>query len=78
MELGSENNGKHFATHENRKKVAKIADFFHYLCDAITDVIFFMCIDAILGAISLKKKNVRFDAISIAMRLPSLVIGLSI
>ena len=25
----------------------KIADFFYHLCDAITDVIFFMCIDAI-------------------------------
>ena len=50
-------------------KIANIADFFHHLCDAITDVIFFMCIDAIL----FEKNNVRFDAISIAMRLPPLI-----
>ena len=75
MELGSENNGTHFATHENRKKVVKIADFFHYLCDADTDVIFFMCIDAILGCDIFEKKKT-FD--SMRFRLPSLVIGLSI
>ena len=49
---------------------AKIADFFHHLCDAITDVIFFMCrpIDAILGCEIFEKKT--FDS----MRLPSLVL----
>ena len=65
MELGSENYGKHFATYKNRKKISKIADFFHHLCDAITNVILLMCIDAILGCNIFEKKNVRFDAISI-------------
>ena len=47
------------------RKIAKIADFFINLCDAITDVIFSTCIDAIF-----LKKNVRFDAISIAIAIP--------
>ena len=39
---------------------AKIADFFHHLCDAITNVIFFMCVDAILGCdIFEKKRSIR-------------------
>ena len=50
------------------KKIAKIADFFHHLCDASTDVIFFMSIDAILGCDIFEKKTT-FDS----MRLPSLV-----
>ena len=71
MELGSENIGKHFATYKNRKKkIAKFPDFFRHSCDAITDVIFFMCIDAILGCdiFEIKKKRLmRFR-----LRLPSL------
>ena len=43
----------------------KIADFFHHLCDAITDVIFFMCIDPILGCNIFDKKR--------SIRLPSLL-----
>ena len=40
----------------------KIAYFFINLCDAITDVIFFMCIDAILGCdIFEKKRSIRCD-----------------
>ena len=53
-------------------KIAKIAEFFYQLRDAITDVIFFICIDAILGC-NIFEKNVRFNAISIAMPLPSLL-----
>ena len=46
-------------------KIAKksqifFADFFHHLCDAITDVIFFMGIDAIRGC-DIFQKNVRYD-----------------
>ena len=43
-------------------KIAKIADFFHHVCDAITDVIFFTCIDAILGCnIFETKRSIRCD-----------------
>ena len=38
------------------KKSQKSADFFHHLCDAIIDVILFMCFDAILGCDFLKKR----------------------
>ena len=59
-------------TIRNILRPTKIAEFFHHLCDAITDVIFIMRINAILGYDILKKNNVRFDAILIAMRLPIL------
>ena len=63
MEQESENNGKHFATYKNRKNIED------HLCDVITDVIFFMCIDAILGCdiFEKKKRSIRcdFDAIAI-------------
>ena len=64
MELESENN-LHFAIYKNRKKKSqKSQNFFHHLCDAITNV-FFLCVSMrFLDAIFLKK-NVRFDAIAI-------------
>ena len=50
----------------------KIADFFDHLCDAITDVIFFMCIDVILGCDIFEKKQrsirCNFDCTAIAIR----------
>ena len=41
----------------------KIADFFHRLCGATTEVIFFMCTDAILGCdiFEKKKRSIRCD-----------------
>ena len=44
----------------------KIADLFHYFCDAITDVIFLYVLMRFLDAI-LSKKKITFDS----MRLPS-------
>ena len=56
----------------------KIANFFHHLCDATTDVIFFMCIDAILGCDIFEKKSlIRCDFYCDAIRLPSLLESLS-
>ena len=49
------------------KIAKKLQIFFINLCDAITDVIFFMCIDAILGCDTFEKKT--FDS----KRLPSLL-----
>ena len=48
-------------------KIAKMADFFHHLCNTIIDVILFLCIDAILGC-AIFEKNVRIDAIAIPVR----------
>ena len=54
-----------------RHKKSKNRRFFR-LCDAIIDVILFMCFDAILGCDCLeKKRSIRCDFD--AMRLPSLV-----
>ena len=53
------------------KKSQKSQIFFINLCDAITDVIFFMCIDAILGCDIFEKKT--FDSMRFRLRLPSLL-----
>ena len=52
-------------------KIAKFADFFHHLCDAIIDVILFMCFDAILECHRYFWKKT-FDSMRFRLRLPSL------
>ena len=54
------------------KKSQKLQIFFN-LCDAITDVIFFMCIDAILGCdIFEKKRSIRSDFDCDAIAIPGI------
>ena len=62
MELG---------TIESILQHTKLADFFYRLCDAIIDIILFMCFDAILGCdIFGKKRLIRCDFDCDAIAIP--------
>ena len=71
MELESESNGKHSATYKNRKKIAKIAEFFLLIYAMRLLMWFFLYVSMrFLDAIFLKKKRLircdfNYDAIAI-------------